>query len=406
MSHLGSPPVYPDIVEEHFDELEWLWEQRDRNIASPEWTLRDLAQHEGRAEAHLDGLRLSELHGVELAREALKKTDVYAVAAATLVLFEAHSSECHELILDTFRGGEAESVAGVRTTLRHCDITPFASALEEILKDPDPHRAASAAHVLAFSRRPAPGLEPLLDQEDPGVRILALGAAARLGELYPRSIAAAVESPDPGVRRAGLEAAGHLGVQGLIRHVRAAAARESDPDPEAVYFLGVLGNPEDLALLQSLLRRSELAPTSLAAIGAMGQVAGIPLLLELMEDQTLGVPATAAYKRITGATNVEGQMPAPAEVPEGEDEAEDLPPDPGKARADWEKRADSMASGVSWQMGVPIPEDHFLHDHPELTLEARRDLYLRLRARGGSAAPDLELEGLAIRQAVQPPGTP
>ncbi|MFO8174405.1 MAG: hypothetical protein R6T96_09000 [Longimicrobiales bacterium] len=405
MPPLGSPPVHPDIVEEHFDELEWLWEQRDAGIYSADWTLPILAEHEERAEAHLDGLRLSELHGVELARAKISEADAWAAAAATLVLFEAGAPEWRDLILDSFREGEAETVAGIRATLRHCDIRGFPSALEEILKGPDPHRAASAAHVLAFSRRPAPGLEPLLDQEDSGSRILALGAAARLGELYPRSIAGAVESPDPGVRRAGLEAAAHLGVQGLVRHVRAAAARESDPDPEAVYFLGVLGIPEDLVLLRSLLHRPGVAAAAVAAMGAMGRVEGIPLLLDLMEDPGLGPAATAAYKRITGAGNVEGQMPAPSEVPEGGDEPEDLPPDPRKAGADWERRAGSMGSGVSWQMGVPIPDDDLFHDHPELTLEARRDLYLRLRARLGSAAPDLELESLAVRQATRRPGT-
>jgi len=136
-----------------------------------------------------------------------------------------------------------------------------------------------------------------------------------------------------------------------------------------------------------------------AALGAMGRVEGVPILLNLTEDDALGVPATSAYKRITGAGDVEGEAPfPPPEVPEGENEAEDLPPDSEKARADWKKREGSMSPEVPWQMGIPVPPGEFPQDRETLTLEARRDLYFRLRARGGPAVPDLELEALAVRQ--------
>ncbi len=89
----------------------------------------------------------------------------------------------------------------------------------------------------------------------------------------------------------------------------------------------------------------------------MGRVQSVPLLLELMADKQLGVSATAAYKRITGANGVEGEKPfPPPPVAEGEDEEEALPPDPAKAKADWEQRQSGMPSDRAWQAGVGIAD--------------------------------------------------
>jgi uncharacterized protein (TIGR02270 family) len=404
LASLGHPPVFPDIVEEHFDELEFLWEQREAGLFSADWTLMDLAEHEERAEAHLDGLRLSELHGVELAQERITDDDPSSAAAATLILHDAGGPEHRELILSSLGTAGPGAVEGIRWGLRQFDPGALGDSLHDLLEHEEKYRAATAAHVLSFWRLPVAGLESLLGQDDSVTRILALGAAGRLGELYPKAIAAAVEAPDPEVRRAGLEAAARLGVPGLVRHCRAAATREADPDPEAVYFLGVLGEREDLGLLEALLDHPGMAPFAVAALGAMGRVEGIPILLGLMEDEALAVPATSAYKRITGAGDVEGEAPfPPPEVPEGEDEPEDLPPDSEKARADWENRKGSMGPEVPWQMGIAVPPEQFPQDRDTLTLEARKDLYLRLRARGGSAVPDLELEALAVRQMSDQP---
>ncbi len=397
MTKPGYPPVFLDIVEEHFDELDFLWEHREANVFTPDWTLADLAEHEERAEAHLDGLRLAELHAVDLARDKLTSGEPFAATAAALVLHESGAAEHLGLVSEALRRADPPVVEGIRVALRHGALPRFLAELSTLLASSDPHRVAAAADLLAFHGQEVPRLDALLANDDPAPRCLLLAAAGRRARLGVAALDAALGHVDPRVRATALRSAARAGVPELAARCRAAATRGTDPDPIAVTFLGVLGHAADLPTLQAALRRPELAKAAVAGLGALGTVGAVPIVLELMADEALGVAATAAYKRITGARDVEGEMPVPRpEVAEGEDECEDLPPDPAKAKRDWEARSKRMTADRAWQAGIAIPDAQLPAEFDALPLDSRRDVFLRLRAR--KQAPDRELEALAVRQ--------
>ena len=393
----GYPPVLKDIVEEHFDELDFLWEHREANVFTPDWTLADLAEHEERAEAHLDGLRLAELHAVDLASERLRGGETFAATAAALVLHESGSAEHLAMVFAALRDADPPIVEGIRVALRHGTLARLQPDLEALLASPDTFRVATAADLLAFHGQDVPGLEALLTAEEPAVLCQALAAAGRRGRLDARALDAALGHADARVRLATLQAAAHAGVADLATRCRAAATRGTDPDPIALQFLGVLGQSADLPALQAALGRPELAKAAIAGLGALGTVPSVAVLLEAMADEALGVAATAAYKRITGARDVEGEMPFPRpKVAEGADETEDLPPDPAKARRDWQARSKTMTADRAWQAGIAVPEGQLPPEFDALPLDSRRDAFLRLRAR--KQTPHRELEALAVRQ--------
>jgi uncharacterized protein (TIGR02270 family) len=392
VSPLGRPPVYPDIVEEHFDELDALWEHREANVFTPDWTLRHLAEHEERAEAHLDGLRLSELHGVDLAREKLT-SGTSAATAAAFVLWESGAADARSLLLEQFRTGDPPVRDGIRIALRHIQAVELRQPLLAAMSDA-PAVAAAAADVLSFHRTSLPPFDHLMGDADALVVQQALDAAGRGKRLHPQDFARTVVRPESAVRYAAFQAAARAGLPELADTCRAAAARG---DAAGLAFLGTLGDSRDLGLLERTVRDPALSRDAIAAMGVMGRVQAIPLLLELMTDAALGVPATAAYKRITGATGVEGAKPFPPPAAEGDDEDEALPPDPVKARRDWERRQSEMTSDRAWQSGIGIADGLLPAEFDELPLATRRDVYLRLRARGATV-PDIELEALASRQ--------
>jgi len=388
-----------DIVEEHFDELDFLWEHREANVFTPDWTLHNLAEHEERVEAHLDGLRLAELHAVDLALDRISGGKTSAAAASTFVLCDTGRADFLEVVLTQLRGEKVAIVDGVRSALRHSSIDSVRATLEQIANAGPIAPAAAAIDVLAFHHHQCPPLSRFHEDEAPWVRVLALGAGGRLRNLRDEDLASALEHPEPIVRRAALYAAARSGVPALARRCRIMATRGTDPDADALTFLGVLGDERDLSLLQDAVRRADLAEAAIAGVGAMGSLAGIPWLIELMADEALGVFATAAYRRITGAEHVEGARPfPPAPVGEGEDEQEALPPDPEKAAADWKKRSRTMTTDRAWQSGVPVDQTALSAEFDRLTLEARRDVFARLRNRNPATAPDVELEALAVRQ--------
>jgi len=386
-----------DIVEEHFDELDFLWEQREANLFTPDWDLADLAWHEERAEAHLDGLRLAQLHGIDLAVARIAGGEMGAAIASTLVLC-ADASERHlGPVRAALRAGDPPVLDGVRRALRHRLPDALRPTLDELAGDGDALRAATAMDVLAFHRLPIAHGDRLHADPAAAVRCLAFGVAQRTGRLPDTALRSALEHADAAVRRAALQAAAWTGWPELLAFCRASASRATDPDPVALSMLAVLGCAEDAATLQRALARPELAGVAVQALGALGLPTSVPLLLDLMRDPKLGVPAAKAYRRLTGSDAAFGEKPFPPPAAEGEDASEELPPAPDAARADWRRRAASMPASSTCQHGRPMAADTLPPHLDALPLDSRRDVYLRLRA-SRATVPELELEALARQQ--------
>lgn len=403
MSRLGRPPVMLDIIEEHFEEFDFLWELREGIIFAPDWNLEELAEHEERAEAHLDGLRLAELHAVDIARPALSGSETFAATAATFVFMETGESEFqNEVVKALEEAATDEARDGIRIGLRHSDIAPVAEALQHLAGVEDLPLRAAVADVFAFHRHPAPeGVHELLGAEDLNVRRLAFGALARWGGPFEaRQLNEALDSGDAKLQRAALEAFARAGFPGLAELCRAAAVRPDHPAPEALAFLGVLGDSNDFGTLQAALENPDLATAAIQGLGALGNVAAIPLLIDAMANKDLAHGAGAAFQRITGAENIQAEKPPPPSVDEPDLEgefADDTPgPDPERARAWWEANVGRFPPEGRWQAGREVSNAAATPVLHQLPLETRRDLYLEARARAEGVTAELELEARAL----------
>ncbi len=88
-----------DVWEQHLDEASFLWSMRRRGLLAPNWRLRELARHEERLLAHLDGLVLAgEKVAEQLLHPALSTEDPGLVAAAALCLVDASRAGVEEVL--------------------------------------------------------------------------------------------------------------------------------------------------------------------------------------------------------------------------------------------------------------------------------------------------------------------
>jgi hypothetical protein len=113
------------------------------------------------------------------------------------------------------------------------------------------------------------------------MRLNVYDAAGRFGGPWSYDVLReALDGELPELRIAALHASARMGLPGLDDECRKAGSRGLNPVPEALEFLGVVGNPNDLGLLQNSIARPGLAGSALSGIGKLGSVAAIPSLLE------------------------------------------------------------------------------------------------------------------------------
>lgn len=128
-----------------------------------------------------------------------------------------------------------------------------------------------------------------LSDRDPGVRATALGALARTGVLDAAELVATLTDPDPGVRRRACEVAAAAGLD-----VGAALLERLGDDDDrvvetAAWALGEIDPPDGVVAALSELATAHPEPlvreAAVAALGAVGDPAGLPAILAATGDK-------------------------------------------------------------------------------------------------------------------------
>ena len=389
-------PVATDMLDEHFEELEFLWELREKHQFALHWDLNDLADIESRAETHLRALLEGGSYPIRLARLALKSGDPALVTAACFVLNGRGCGE-EESIIQALKHGREETLAGLKTGLRHLsDLSPYRDALDGMLRLDDTFRQAIALDILSHHGiAVTPDWERLLGSEEPRTRRMTIEAMVRCDSPWDRQLLEkTLREEEAPLRRTALRTSAMLGLSGLADVCRELARSGSEKAGEAVLFLGILGDRTDMDALLKAARVSGLAPFAVEGLGIMGCIQAIPDLIDFMNYEDIALDAGRAFWRLTAIDDIDGdQLTRPPDdlslLQMDFWDPEPLP-DPARAQTVWEGNEARYDLTDTWQLGQSVSRPEAMWK--PLPLAVRRDLLLRMRAHQPAIFSGLDLE--------------
>ena len=328
--------VLLDILEEHLNEAAFQWEQWERALLAPDFTLEETAAVEERLRAHLEGLE-DESAADAVLRPAFESEEPPLIFAAAYALLA--QGEVNEVLL-RFRRAGPEARTGIRRALELSETPGLSARLTRLLTLEDSDLQTPALVALAFRQEASPEvLSRFLVHEEPRARIAALRGALPLPEdAVRRLLPALLDSSHPDVRATAMEAGLASGVRRAWEACRKAGRSRAMHSPEPLVLLAMGGDDEDVSALLELLGTAELRPTALWALGFSGRLAAMEACVKYLAEPSVARLAGEAFSAMTGL-----RMEGPYALPHGErPEGAPIPP---------ELQEDLDANLV------PIPED-------------------------------------------------
>lgn len=384
----------PDLVEEHFQELAFLWGQRRGALRSPRFLPRDLDRLEKRIEAHLQGLLIAGDELGEFVRPGLEGDAADEAFAAGFSLLRSRIPGAAEMAWEAFASATGGRADGLAEAFAHGPADALLPRLEDAAKSAPPALAAAAAEALALRGRlrlDGRALEAWLASEETPVRgkawrIAALCALPQARNFWERGLA----DPDPGVRMAARETALWCRQGWVLDDARRGRGPAPGPDGDTMILVAVTGDAADLERLLGWVRDAGTGPERFGVLGALGHPGGVEALLRAMAGLDLAAAAFAglAFTKITGEDVDSGRRtvvpPADGTEPDAFDSEflDEAPlPDERKAREAWEKRRPIFEKGTRWCRGVDVSRGV-----PESALDALdRESLREARLRGALA---------------------
>lgn len=302
---------------EHLEEASFLYEQRrDELLDDPELAWTDLDDFEERLEAHVDALMLGEELALAVCRQQAEEGDAGELHAAVRVFCRQGRKDLLDDILALLDGEDEERVLAVRDALRDELPEAWTEEMTRLLRDEAAWRQRIAAHVLGYRRLPAPdALRTALGRAGPEALPEVIRALGRTGvqearqPLYHEYLRHEAEA----VRSEAALALLRLGEQAVMNHLTSSEGGR----PWALRFVGLAGAQRQKQQLLEAASSEVAAPESLEALGLLGDVDAVEVLLRHLAVPDVAGAAALGLDLITGAGLTE-EVFVPEEVDEDE----------------------------------------------------------------------------------------
>ena len=401
--------VVPDIVEEHCDELQFLWTQRRNALRSSSYTERALRMLEDRIEGHVDGMLVAGEQMLELVDAGLAGEEEMPAFAAAFTLLRLGEPAGIRRVLDAFQKPKGKALLGLRDGLAHGQSGPlgadFTSHLTSLFTSAAPAIGAAAGEVLAFHNAISPDprhLERFVRADDAAAREGGWRLAAYCGvAMQPALYDSALRDEEAAVRRAAFVAAAWNAAPTFHPYCRSLAA---DPNPdtvEALALFAAVAPPEEYQAVAAIASNAAAGPDRFRVVGAFAHPYFIEFLIKEMEspDPAAAAAAGAAFEKMTdrsSGSQRRAKVPPDGKPPADEFEAEFqddvVLPDPARARKHWAELAPHLASSPRICRGMDVTKALGREQFAALDMESRWEYCLRMRIFSGWQGTPLVLE--------------
>ncbi|QRK12590.1 TIGR02270 family protein [Archangium violaceum] len=391
-----------EVYEEHLEEAEFLWGQRERQGGSPEYRLPEVAEGEERLLARVDALVLGGTPVAEgLLVPALESELPTRTSAAAYTLLVGGVPGASQAVLEAVRKEVPGVLEAMAKALALLEPGALPAWVPQLLEAPEPALQALALGVLGtHGGVPTARLLALLQHEEEEVVAAALRALARSRTAVDgRTLQHLLASPVPAVRDAAIEA----GLAGGQRAAWAACqATLAVPDAHLSRLLWALGGDDrDVQRLVALLDTPALRADVLWVLGFSGRLAAADACMVCLADPSVTALAGEAFSALTGLRlkgpyALERSEPSEAELDTNPDmdirrSMEDLLPlpAPDAVAAWWKEARPRFTPGQRYLLGEPLTAGSLLEALETAPMRRRHVLGLEvtLRSQGQVRVP-------------------
>ncbi len=364
--------MIPQVLDQHAEEASFLAILRDYAVGAPNYDLTHLANLDNRIEAHLDGLQIAGLKGLNLLLEQLNPNASGEVFAATVLAFQMGNSPALSTLGEHLRSG-VEGERYFAAALGWLEWTQVQPWVERLLSSPEPlFRRLGLAACGMHRQDPGPALLSALGNSDPSV----LARAARTaGELRRRDLMQPIRlhrlHADDALRFWANWATAQMGDEEALPILQQFAERPGRFQQRALHVvLAWQARETSMAWIRRMTQVPEQRRIAIKATGLFGDPVALPWLLQQMHDLPMARAAGEAFSQITGvdleASDLErrdspdydaGPTDDPSDPNVAMDEDENLPwPDVGLIQAWLHKNGDGLQNGTAYLLGEPFSE--------------------------------------------------
>lgn len=366
---------YVELYEEHLEEASFLYAQRLTLFDDPEITWVTIGEWEERLEAHIDALVIGEDLALEVCEKQVVEGDFGLLFAVVSVFCRQRRFDLLKKVLEPLDPEDPEKLQAVADALKYECPSEWESEIAHILPANDPRLSFILATLYGYRRKKfGEGLVADVATLPPAVVQALAWARGRLGDKQGKSqLRDWLRHKEGAVRSAAAVALLRVGEQQLVQETML----QEDISAVPWSTRATAATPKELALLLAQVGRNKPEPDSLMALGIMGEITAVPVLLSYLADEELAPAAALGLNVIMGAELYEKVfIPEVMEDDELFDEEKEqikkgqpvLRPDgkpygenvvrlsqkPDEWKTWWAANKSRFASGLRYRSGMPL----------------------------------------------------